>query len=267
MAEASPLALTFVLLAACWGGWRVQRVLPSHHRSRDTVDAVRLVLGMLVTFAALVLGLLTSSAKSHFDAHQRNLQAYSIDLISMDQRLREYGPPADAARAVLRAYTAAALADTWPEEPLPAGTYPRHVVSIGPDSIESTSLGAMLLSVDQDISQFNPATPLQRQLLPVLSERMQTTLQDRWILVGSAESTLSWPFLSVMIAWLMLVFAIFGLSAPANGAVTAVITLAAVSLSLAMWLIVDFDAPMTGFLKVSSNALREALLHMDMPGN
>ena len=107
MAVFTPLVLTLLLLAAGWAGWRVQMALPAHHRTRDSVETVRLVLGMLVTFAALVLGLLTSSAKGHFDTHQSNLQAYSVDLISMDQRLREYGADAAPIRAVLRAYTAA----------------------------------------------------------------------------------------------------------------------------------------------------------------
>ena len=265
MAEFSPLLLSILLLLAGWGGYRVQRALPAHHRTRDTVEAVRLVLGMLVTFAALVLGLLTSSAKSHFDAHQNNLRAYSVDLISMDQRLREYGPDAEPTRALLRAYTAAAVFDTWPEEPRPSGIFPLHPLVPDRGSIESTSLGAMLLQVDQMIDQLTPANAIQRQLVPQLSSRMQATLQDRWLLVGSAQSTLSWPFMSVMVAWLVLIFAIFGLSSPANGAVYAVLILAALSLSLALWLVVDFDAPLTGLLKVSSESLREALMHMDLP--
>jgi hypothetical protein len=265
MAIFSPFVLTILLLAAVWAGWRVQRALPEHHRTRDTVETVRLVLGMLVTFAALVLGLLTSSAKGHFDAHQSNLRAYSVDLISMDQRLREYGPDADPIRAVLRAYTAAAIFDTWPEEPRPAGRFPEHPQVPNPGSIESTSLGAMLLQVDQMIDQLTPVTAVQRQLIPQISARMQTTLQDRWQLVGTAQSTLSWPFMSVMVGWLVLIFAIFGLSSPANGAVYAVIGLAALSLSLALWLVVDFDAPLSGLLKVSSTSLREALMHMDLP--
>jgi hypothetical protein len=115
------------------------------------------------------------------------------------------------------------------------------------------------------IAELTPDTPIQRQLSPLMAARMQRTLQDRWLLVGSAQSTLSWPFVSVMIGWLVLVFAIFGLSAPANGAVYAVIVLAALSLSTALWLIVDFDAPLTGLLKVSSDPMREALIHMDLP--
>ena len=172
--------------------------------------------------------------------------------------------PAQDARALLRAYTASAIASTWPEDVRPDGTYPTQVSAVSPGSDESPALGAMLLQVDQMIDRLAPTDAVQDRLGPILSDRMQATLHDRWVLVGSAQSTLSWPFLCVMVGWLLLVFAIFGLSAPANGAVYAVIAMAALSLSLALWLIVDFDAPLTGFLKVSGAPLREALMHMDM---
>lgn len=263
MPEAAPVFLPIVLLLASFAGWQVQRALPDRHRSRDTVEAIRLVLGMLVTFAALVLGLLTSSAKSHFDAHAGNLQAYGIDLITMDQRLRQYGEAADPIRAVLRAYTAAAIADTWPDEPEPAGTYPHHPARFRPGSEESVALGAMLLQVDRMVAQLDPATPLQRALAPILVARMQQLLQDRWALVGSARPTLSWWFLLVMAGWLVLVFAAFGLSAPGNGVIYGVIGMVALSLSVALWLIVELDAPVSGIIHVPGDALREALLHMD----
>ena len=266
MTEFMPVFLPIVLLLASFAGWRVQRALPDRHRSRETVEAIRLVLSMLVTFAALVLGLLTSSAKTHFDAHGSNLQLYGIDRVTMDQRLREYGPAADPIRTVLRAYTAAAIADTWPDEPPPSGNYPLRPGRISPGSEESTVLGAMLLQVDGMVAQLDPVTPLQRALVPVLASRMQQSLQDRWTLVGSAKPTLSWWFLAVMTGWLVLVFAAFGLSAPGNEVIYAVIGMAALSLSMALWLIVELDSPVSGLIHVASGALREALLHMDRPG-
>ncbi len=266
MSEFAPVVLPFVLLLASFAGWAVQHILPDRHRTRDTIDAVRLVLGMLVTFAALVLGLLTSSAKGHFDTHATNLQLFGIDLITLDQRLREYGPPAEPARAELRAYTAAAIADTWPGEPRPTGAYPLHPRAITPGSTESLELGTMLLEIDRMVAALTPGSPLERALVPILQSRMQTTLQDRWVLVGSAQPTLAWPFMGVMTGWLVLVFAIFGLTAPSNRVVHATIAIAALSLSVALWLIMDLDSPVTGLLHVSSAALREALLHMDLPG-
>ena len=219
---------------------------------------------MLVTFSALVLGLLTTSAKTHFDNVRDRFQTYSIDLITLDQRMREYGPGADSVRALLRAYTAAAIADTWPTEPPPTGIYPSHIGRITPNSIESVNLGNMLLALDRQVGSLTPSTPLQQTLSSALIMRMATTLQDRWVLIGSVQATLAWPFLSIVSGWLVLVFAMFGLSVQGNRVVYAVASLAALSLSVAVWLIVELDNPLTGFIAISSTSLREALLHMDV---
>jgi hypothetical protein len=263
MTELAPFFLPFVLLLASALGWGIRHALPDHHRTHETTEAVRLLLGMLVTFSALVLGLLTTSAKTHFDNARDRFQTYSIDLITLDQRLREYGPDADAARALLRAYTAAAIADTWPNEPPPIGTYPSHPGHSIPNSIESLDLGAMLLALDRQIGSLTPSTLMQQTLSAALTTRMATTLQDRWVLIGSAQATMSWPFLSIMSGWLVLVFAMFGLSVRGNSVVYAVVSLAALSLSVAVWLIVELDNPLSGFLGLPSAALREALFHID----
>ena len=264
MIEALPVALPLPLLLACWLGWKAQLVLPDRHRSRETVEAVRLVLGMLVTFAAIVLGLLTSTSKTHFDAIEASLQAFSVDLISMDQSFRQFGPAAEPDRALLRAYAAAAVADTWPEEPAPAGSYPRHPAPMQGNSEESLELGDMLLRVDRTLGRLSPASPSQQELKAELESRMDQTLQQRWAVLAAAHPTTTWPFLGVMALWLMLVFGMFGLSSPANVVVYAAVGATALSVSAAMWLIIELNNPLSGWLKVSSAPLREALAHMDL---
>jgi hypothetical protein len=54
-------------LGALLGLW-LQRLLPSHHLSKETQDIVKLGAGTIATLTALVLGLLVSSAKNSFDA-------------------------------------------------------------------------------------------------------------------------------------------------------------------------------------------------------
>jgi hypothetical protein len=51
-----------VLLGAC-----LRPLLPGHHVSADSRDVVKLGVGVIATQAALVLGLLVSSAKGAFD--------------------------------------------------------------------------------------------------------------------------------------------------------------------------------------------------------
>ena len=64
MTESLGAGLLFaVLLGSTALGLFVRPFLSEAHRSRETTDFVRLVVIMLVTFLAVVLGLLTSSAK------------------------------------------------------------------------------------------------------------------------------------------------------------------------------------------------------------
>ena len=118
--------LVFALLglSAALGMFVSQR-LPASHRGRETVEMMALVIGMLVTFAALVLGLLTASVKSGYDDAVHNREEYALQLTQLDQCLRDYGPRADAARLNLKSYTAAVIASVWPSEPPPKGiSYP-----------------------------------------------------------------------------------------------------------------------------------------------
>ena len=265
MAVASTALLLVLLLTSSALGWRLRRSLPQQHRTQDTVDAVRLIVAMLVTFSALVLGLLTSSVKARFDADADAIRGFGVRLTELDQRLREYGPEADSSRALLRTYTAAVLVDTWPGIKRPPGRYPVALHPAQRGSAESLQLGDMLARIDLRLLSFAPVDPLHANLAALLRMRMASLMHERWTLIETAHATLSWPFLAVLMLWLMIVFAIFGLSSPPNAVVIATVLLCTLSVSSALFLILDFDGPFTGLLKVSSQPIRDALRHMDEP--
>ena len=259
-------ALLFLtLLCSAIVGWAVQRKLNERHVARDTVESIRLMMGMLLTFSALVLGLLTSSAKQRFDGYTNDLSAYGADLIELDHRLRIYGPDASDIRKQLRAYTAAAIADTWPGEPLPAGDYPRLKAEAGVRNVEAPALGDMLADVDEAIEKLAPADTFHQQIAARLRNRVATAIQQRWQLIFSARSTISWPFLMVLTAWLSIIYAIFGLTAPRNGLVYIVVVLSALSIASPLYLILDYSGAQSGLLNLSSLPMRTALSHMDRP--
>jgi len=100
MVEISVAGLLFLLLlVSCAIGLSLQARLAERHRSRETIDAIRLVISILVTFTALVLGLLTSSVKTAFDDFSGRLRGYGAEIIQMDERMREYGAAAAMAAA------------------------------------------------------------------------------------------------------------------------------------------------------------------------
>jgi hypothetical protein len=79
-----------VLLGSSAVGLYVRPLLSERHRSREATEFVQLVVAMLMTFAALVLGLLTNSAKSSFDKVGNDLRSVAIELIQLDRSLREW---------------------------------------------------------------------------------------------------------------------------------------------------------------------------------
>jgi hypothetical protein len=260
------LLFLLLLLGSFWAGLMVQHVLSEHHRSRDSVESIRIVFTLLVTFAALVLGLLISSTQTRFSTFAAGLRGLSIDIIELDQRLRQYGPVADPLRADLILYTKAAIADTWPEETPPSGTYPIHLPPpLIHGGVESVELGAVLNRIDLAIRRLTPDDAFQRSVASSLQSRMVDLLQRRWDLLASAQGSLSWPFLAILMFWLVVIFVIAGLSSPRNAVVVMVTTLAALSISSSIFLAVDLDRPLTGFIKVSSAPMRDALVHITQP--
>jgi len=257
--EVAGLVLLLVL-ASSGAGQILQPALHEHHKSRETIDAVRLVISILVTFTALVLGLVTNSVKSSYDLFDARMRGFASDIIELDQRLREYGADTDPQRAVLRTYVAAAIADTWRDEPRPPGGYPTFAPTQG---YERQELGALLIELDGAIRRLAPTDDFHRRLADSIAARMTETLQQRWLLVVTPRDTLSPPFIILMTSWLVMIFGVFGLSSPRNLVVSVTILMCALSISSAVYLILDLDSPLTGLIRVSSAPLRSALDHID----
>lgn len=266
MTEFQSALVVFALLLGGTGlGVLLRPLLPEEHRKHETVQLVQLVIGMLVTFAALVLSLLTASAKSSFDTATNDMRAYAGDLIQLDQRLRDYGPDAAAARTLLRAYTASAIASTWPQEKPPPGNYYPHDPGVANGELESRPLGALLESVGREIETLAPHDAYQQALVGPLSQLFDRVTDTRWRLIEEAHGTISRPFFTMLALWLILIFLSFGLVAPHNALAIVLIVLGAVSISSAVYVIADLDTPFTGQIVLSSDSMRDALAHMSAP--
>ncbi len=255
--------LFFTLLICASAGWMAQSKLHQRNVTRESVDSIRLLMGMLLTFSALVLGLLTSNAKQRFDGYNNDLSVFGADLLEIDHRLRNYGAEANDIRVRLRSYTAAAIADTWPEETVPSGQYPRIRRTPDDSGLETTELGDLLGDIDSRIEHLAPQDEFHRQIATILRDRMAQAIRQRWRLILSASSTMSWPFLVVLTFWLCIIFAIFGLTSPRSRLVYAVVVLSALSIASPLYLILDYSDALTGLLKLSSSPMRATLSHMD----
>ncbi|MDE1179629.1 hypothetical protein [Paraburkholderia sp.] len=265
MHEIGSALLVFVLLlTATLIGVIVRPLLPEEHKKHETVQLVQLVIGMLVTFAALVLGLMTASAKSSFDTASNDLRAYAATLIELDTTLREYGGDTDSTRRLLRAYTAAAIANTWPSETLPSGDdYPKDLPApTQPDRLENTRLGDMLNLAGVEMRRLSAHDSLHQTLRDNGNALFARAVDARWKLIEEAHSSISKPFLLTLAFWLVVIFLSFGLITPRNALALVTITLGAVSIASAIYVIVDLDTPFSGPIIISSQPMRDALAHM-----
>src|SRR4029450_11587587 len=91
--------------------------LPVHHLDGDSRDVIKLVMGLIATMAALVLGLLIASANSSYQTQSDELQRASASIIELDTILAHYGPEASMSRHRLGEAVAAAAETIWPKGP------------------------------------------------------------------------------------------------------------------------------------------------------
>jgi hypothetical protein len=255
--------LTFVaLLCAAGVGMFLHDRLGERHRTTETVDHVRLVVSILVTFTALVLSLLLSEVKGTFDTFDARLRSFAGDITNLDIHLREYGSDAEPIRATLRKYVAAAVADSWRDEQAPPGDYPHFKEETG---VEREELGALLINVDAAIHRLDPPDRFRQRLTDSLANQIDEVLRARRQLLETSHDTISWPLMLAMCAWLGVVFTVFGLLSPRNAVVYLSITICALCVASAVFLIDDFDSPLDGMLRAPSDSLRTTLSRIDAP--
>jgi len=86
--------------------------------------------------------------------------------------------------------------------------------------------------------------------------------RTRLLLFENLGSSIPVPFLVVLVLWLCIIFASFGLNAPANATVIAVLAVCSLSVAGAMFLILELDRSFEGLLQVSGAPLRAALAQL-----
>jgi hypothetical protein len=172
----------------------------------------------------------------------------SADIILLDRVMARYGPETKDARSLLKQSVAAAIERFWPGDPGRRAT-------IGPGASPVEALFDRL----QDLSPQNETQrALQSQALTMALDLART----RVLLFEQLRSSIPVPFLVVLVFWLAIIFASFGLFAPTNTTVIATFFVCALSVSGAVFLILELDRSFEGFVQVSSAPLRAALAQL-----
>ena len=257
----SSVVVFVILCASAAIGFYVHPRLPEHHRSADSIALVQLVVMLLVNFTAIVLGLLTTSVKAGYDSAYFARGDDAAQIVQLDRCLRDYGPETAPIRDQLRSYVAAVIASTWRDEPRPVGvSYPNP--SELPKLGEAPMLSAELGAVGHEIRSLQPANASQSAVLAACDQDYRDMLKARWKVIEGERASISPPFYWVLVFWLAILFGSFGLTARPNAMIMTVIALCALSVTVAVFVILDLDEPYGGLFGIPSTAMRHALADM-----
>ena len=249
----SPLAVSCVVFACIAGAgllaMAVARALPDHHLKPDSKEAIKYGLTLIATLAALVLGLLIAAAKGTYDTQTSAVRQLSADVLLLDRVLALYGAETKEARELLRRGVATVLDRLWPGDAGPANLAPGE------------ARGDLQAFYDK-VAGLTPQNDAQRSLKARALDITAGLLQTRLRLFAQKDSSIPVPFLVVLVFWLMVLLGGAGLLAPRNVTVVGVLLLCALSVSCALFLILELDRPFEGIMRVSSAPLREALTRL-----
>jgi hypothetical protein len=246
----SAIGIGLIVLVCVFGGsilgMVLHTILPEQHLSADSKDVIKLGMGLIATMSALVLALLTNSAKGSFDTQRNELTQMSASIILLDRVLAHYGPETKDARDLLKETVNNMINRMWPEE----GSGPQ----LQPVAAEAFY---------DKIQALSPQNDVQRQLQAQAVKISIDIGQSRWLLFEQGGRSIPMPFLVLLIFWVTVIFLSFGLFAPRNATVIVTLFLCALSLSGAIFLILELDHPFGGLVSISSAPLRSALSQID----
>jgi len=112
------------------------------------------------------------------------------------------------------------------------------------------------------IQGLSPKNDLQRSLQSQALSMLVEIGKTRWLMYEQGTTSISMPMLVLLVLWLTAIFISFGLFAPSNVTVIASLFVSALSVSGAIYLILEMYAPYTGLIRISSAPLQAAIAQL-----
>jgi hypothetical protein len=244
-----PLIISAITFALAFGAALCavyfRKIIAADHLREDVKDVVRLSTGIIGTIAALVLGLLIASAKNSYDARVTQFKQITTNVILLDLLLEQYGPAAQNLRGTLRIGLPMMVERITNEgrsgKPAPFETIPEAQRFIN------------------SIQTLKPATEAQHALQTRIVDAAVQLAQSRLALFTQSHESIPAPFLTILIFWLSVIFASFGLFVRPVPIVVVTFVVGALSVAGALFLVLEMDQPFAGLFQISTETLSNAL--------
>jgi hypothetical protein len=222
--------------------------LPEAHKEQSSKDAVRLTMALVATMLAVVLGLLTSSAKTFYDQQRAELNAMTANVVQLGRELKLYGPQAAQAHQTL-ARAVAGILDSKEKN----GWSP-----------ETPAQRRDEAEIFTRIVRLAPENDGQRILKADAVNLMTQFARMRWLMFEQRSTGIPAPLLAIVIFWQTALFISYGLFTRANVTVAVSIAIASIVVSAALFLIVEMFDPLSGLMQLSDEPLRATLRQLQL---
>ena len=244
-ATLSALIVFGCLVGAVLLGRTLRRLLPEDHLTADSRDTIKLAMGLVATMTALVLGLLVSSAKGAYDTERSEVIQMAAKVTFLGRVLAAYGPEAAGVRAQLRETMEEGIRQMWPGEM-------RRPARLAPNTqAANAAYGA--------IQALSPHNDMQAALKTQAASVAVDVAQVRSLLVAQSVPSISKPMLIILVLWLVIIFLGFSVLAPPNATTILALTVSALAVSGAIFLILELDEPFGGLIGISREPMLNAL--------
>ena len=168
-------------------------------------------------------------------------------MIMFDRILANYGPETNEVRAHLRNSLSTMIDRIWGGGKEQAG------------GLQALEAGTEVQAMQSRLRELKPQNSEQQLLLTQAAQLSSDLAQSRWVLIEQMQNRLPTPLLVVLVLWISILFLSFALFAPRNGTVLMALLIGALSVSSAIFLVLELNRPLDGSIKVSDALLRKVL--------
>jgi hypothetical protein len=240
------LLVLAVVLAGAFAGAKARDHLPKHHLTEETKNLVSVSTAVVATVSALVLGLLISNANTKFTRLGGEVTTLSAEILRLDHILRRYGADAEPARNTLLDYAEHKSTDLFPDDPA-------DVRLSNPPTYE------LLQRLEDMLLTLKPANPRDQWWLTQAMILAAKIGDARWLLAQEIGQGTPKAFVALLVFWLALLFASFGLFAPRNLTSAVTLTMCALAVAGAVAMFLELEQGFGGTVRISPEPMRHAV--------
>ena len=246
------IVVLILLLAAGWAGLAVSKMLAERHMTGESKGVVGQVSGLVSLLLALVLGTLVGVSYAYFSGQLTDLQTFSAQILRLDQAMAQYGPETKPMRDRLKEGIVNGYHAIW------GGG------EVSPEMLTVEGPLANAQRISDYLATLEPKTDAQKAALATANTYNGMVEQSRLLMALQAASPpVSWVLVVIVTFWAVALFFAIGLFAERNELVVAALVFGALSIGLAVFLILEFGHPYTGLFKVDPAALEETIEFID----